>query len=87
MPTEPTPDGRKAKFIFAELDAQAADSQEALLDALENMFSGGHEKAMRGLLDALKHNSVVSRIATLLRAGQMQEAEDIVMGLNRRDRS
>jgi hypothetical protein len=84
MPTKPTLDGNKAVFIFKELDYLTADVQTQLLNLLEKIFAnGGNEQQMKLVVRALQSSTTAQRIATLLRQGQYQEAEDVVLGSNR----
>lgn len=84
MATKNTIDGRLAKFILSEIDDLAAGNQNMLLDLLEKMFGRAQDVEIKLVLRILQNNSVISRIATLMRAGQVQEAENIVMGLTKK---
>lgn len=84
MATPPGANGNNVKRIWADVDDRLADAVQDLLTAMRVSFEGDGDRAEKHIAAALGELHTASRMVTLLRSGQISEADAVMMGVSPR---
>ena len=73
----------KVRRLVGDMTELLHEQGIALEAGVEAHVAGDEHGQLKALVAALRKNSQMSRIATLIEAGQLQEAEDEILRLRR----